>query len=187
MEKGFSIQNGVLLKYTGDEESLTLPRGVKVIGRDAFAGCSHIREIVLPDGLYLINEGAFADCSSLTSLTIPHCVRSISANAFTGCVSLRSLHFLRKTAFYVGAGVFDGIPSGLSVTFAGEGRVLRTVLAPRAEALYHITMGISAHGYRYPMYHALGSAFTLTARCEKDGALLSFVGEAEREKELSPY
>ena len=50
-----------------------------------------------------------------------------------------------------------------------------------------VTMGISAHGYRYPMYHALGAAFTLTARCEKDGALLSFVGEAEREKELSPY
>ena len=63
-------------------KSVTLPKGLLIIGENAFSGCHNLTDIILPDGLYAIGRGAFAECSNLTSITIPASVRYIGTEAF---------------------------------------------------------------------------------------------------------
>ncbi len=51
--------------------SITLGKGVKSIGSEAFKGCSSLTSVVVPNGVTSIGLGAFSGCSSLTSITIP--------------------------------------------------------------------------------------------------------------------
>ena len=103
----------------GSETSIEIPETidggtVKIIGANAFDGCSSLTSITLPQSLtsieYLafdqctalqninipqnvtnIGVSAFLQCKSLTSITIPSGVTSIKTSAFASCTSLRSI------------------------------------------------------------------------------------------------
>ena len=68
-ENGFIIKDGVLLKYSGNETSVTIPNSVTKIG-----------------------GGVFGHRSNLTSITIPNSVTEIEGYAFYGCSSLTAVH-----------------------------------------------------------------------------------------------
>ena len=54
---------------------VVLPNGVRLIGRAAFRGCSHLTEVVLPDTLEEICDYAFS-CTALEKLSLPaRCTR----------------------------------------------------------------------------------------------------------------
>lgn len=80
-ERAFSSCNGLT--------SITIPDGIRTIGREAFSGCTRAGSINLPDSLVTIGESAFA-CSidspnrQLTQLTIPQNVVTIEKEAFYG-------------------------------------------------------------------------------------------------------
>lgn len=65
------IQNGTVLKYTGQEEELTLPKNVVRIAPYAFANCKNLKKLVTPVKLKSIGKGAFYGCDSLIEVTIP--------------------------------------------------------------------------------------------------------------------
>ena len=45
-DNGFTIENGVLKKYTGKgEEKVTIPNSVTKIGKNIFKGCSNLKEV----------------------------------------------------------------------------------------------------------------------------------------------
>ncbi len=50
--------------------SLTLPRNLREIGKDAFQGCYYLKTIKLPQTITKIGEGAFDGCSSLVAIYI---------------------------------------------------------------------------------------------------------------------
>ena len=56
----FTIENGILLKCTGDEEEVIIPDGVTQIGswrdQDVFKGCPNMKRIVFPHGLKHIED-----------------------------------------------------------------------------------------------------------------------------------
>ena len=62
---GFHILNSVLVKYTGPGGQVTVPDGVREIGRGAFHGCTALTSVRLPEGLSLIREHAFRGCTEL--------------------------------------------------------------------------------------------------------------------------
>ena len=62
--------------------TLTLPKGVKTIGSEAFRGDTSMLAAVIPDGATAIRSNAFAGCSGLWKVVIPDSVTTIESNAF---------------------------------------------------------------------------------------------------------
>lgn len=89
----FVIQNDVLVEYTGDDERVNIPYGVRKIGEWAFKGQSHLKKVLMHDGIEKIDKGAFFECASLESVHIPSNVNIISYSAFRGCKNLVSVEF----------------------------------------------------------------------------------------------
>ncbi len=82
---GFEIENGVLLKYTGRSDEVTVPDGVTEIISDTFGGCEALSEITLSDTVQRIGEKAFWGCKSLTKLHFPASLNSFEKDAFYLC------------------------------------------------------------------------------------------------------
>ena len=66
----FQIENGVLVKYTGNGGDVVIPDGVTSIGNEAFYEYSSLTSVTLPDSLTSIGDSAFYNCSRLTSITM---------------------------------------------------------------------------------------------------------------------
>ncbi|MBQ9735702.1 MAG: leucine-rich repeat domain-containing protein [Clostridia bacterium] len=91
-QKYFDIEGEVLIKYTGAEDTVTVPDGIKTVGRAAFSG-SRVREVLLPEGVEVLEQAAFLNCSKLLSVTLPDTLRSVGPYAFSGCTNLKEITF----------------------------------------------------------------------------------------------
>ena len=65
----------------GKKGTLTIPKGVKVIGYDAFNSCNKLTDITIPEGVTKIGENAILHCSKLKSVTIPKSVTEIDEHS----------------------------------------------------------------------------------------------------------
>lgn len=86
----------------GCKESV-IPAGVKIIGAQAFNGCTELTSIVIPDGVTEIGTLAFLCCTGLTSIIIPDSVKKIGAYAFKACPKLTSIEIPLKCSLSEGA------------------------------------------------------------------------------------
>ena len=68
-------------------ENVTIPEGVKTVGRMAFNGCE-IKTLSLPEGLVTIDNQAFMN-HQLETLTLPKSLKTINQSAFRVAVSPR--------------------------------------------------------------------------------------------------
>lgn len=75
----------------GQLKSVSIPDTVKVIGRGAFAGCSHLSELRFSSRLEAIGMQAFYNCDSLKKVTVPEGVTSIGYECFADCESLHTV------------------------------------------------------------------------------------------------
>lgn len=87
----FEIKNGVLIKYNGDSQKITVPDGVIGIGANAFYCKYQAKEIILPNTIKFIDCNAFADCSKLEKINLPEGIQCIGAKAFSRCDSIEKL------------------------------------------------------------------------------------------------
>lgn len=87
-EKDFIIIQGVLVKYVGTANIVTVPEKVDIIGRNAFKDQTKITKIILPDHISEIQEGAFERCSGVAYITLPGSLRRIGKRAFCRCYNL---------------------------------------------------------------------------------------------------
>ena len=83
----FTIQNYVLTKYTGTEDTVAIPNVVQTIGDRAFAG-SKVTSVTIPNSVTKIDSGAFKNCRELTEVTFGSSVEEIGEEAFSGCRKL---------------------------------------------------------------------------------------------------
>ena len=74
-----------------DVRYVEIPKGVTVIGEDAFRDCSDLQSVTIPDSVTEIDDYAFSRCSGLQSVTIPGSVTKIGSGAFSYCAGLRSV------------------------------------------------------------------------------------------------
>ncbi len=63
--KDFIIENGVLVRYTGNDANVVIPDSVKEIEVCAFENCSSLTSITIPDSVTIIGEYAFELCDNL--------------------------------------------------------------------------------------------------------------------------
>ena len=79
------------ITYTYNYTRITLPEGIKTIGRYAFAENKNLQEVVLPDSLTDFNYCAFMNCKNLESVNIPDGVECLPDFLFSGCTKLKNL------------------------------------------------------------------------------------------------
>lgn len=80
----FTIVDGVLVKYAGQDSVVHVPEGVTEIGIEAFLNNNLIERVVLPEGLEAIRCKAFYNCPNLTEVDMPRTLRRIEFDAFSG-------------------------------------------------------------------------------------------------------
>lgn len=87
----FTIVNGVLEKYKGNDKEVVIPENVREIGRNAFAG-TNIQKVTLPDSVLIIQNWAFSACSKLEQVVLMGGLKTIGSYAFNGCVKLSQIN-----------------------------------------------------------------------------------------------
>lgn len=96
------VVNGVLTKYTGCAEQITIPNCVKEIGYGVFSHAKRTKHIIIEDGVQKIGSCAFR-ASSIESISIPESVTNIGEEAFAACRNLSTVsipeRFITKDVF----------------------------------------------------------------------------------------
>ncbi len=80
--KGFKIQRGVLMAYTGSDDHVVVPEGVEKIGRNAFANGSNVVSVCFPGTMKSIGAYAFSGCVKLSSIPRPEQLKAWPDNIF---------------------------------------------------------------------------------------------------------
>lgn len=112
------VGNNLLIKYNGNENTVTIPEGITQI-TDAFENNILISEIKLPYSLTSVGGRAFSGCQSLKRVELPENVKSISDSAFRGCRNLEEI-VLSKKLKRIGASAFQGCSSLVKITIPAE-------------------------------------------------------------------
>lgn len=87
-ETDFVIRDEVLLEYKGNDETVVIPEGVKIIGLrkagwsgvGAFADNKTLRHLVIPEGVEYI-DAAFYGCENLETIQFPDSLTDVSSRA----------------------------------------------------------------------------------------------------------
>lgn len=65
LKKDFEVDGATLIKYNGTDEKAVVPDGIEVIGKEAFKGNSHVKELILSDSVKSAESEAFAYMENL--------------------------------------------------------------------------------------------------------------------------
>ncbi len=103
----FTLKNGVLYNKEKTEiiycpntivsKTISIPSSVTSIGRNSFAYCLNLEELIVPTNVISIERGAFSGCINLSSITIPESVKFIGKWAFGHCKSLKTIRISKNT------------------------------------------------------------------------------------------
>lgn len=106
----YKLNGDTLIQYTGNDENVTIPAGVRVIGEDAFSGNLSMKTLTIPNGVEEIRYHAFSGCDMLESVNIADSVRIIGQAVFSDCGSLRDVT-IGDGLVNMGSGIFAGCPN----------------------------------------------------------------------------
>ena len=74
--------------------SLTFPKNITSVGRDAVRNNVYLSDVTLFEGVTTIDGDAFGECDALTAITLPKSLTTIEYGAFHRCDRLASITFL---------------------------------------------------------------------------------------------
>ena len=97
VQEDFLIVDGVLVKYRGLEERVTIPDSVTSLSYTAFQGNQTVVSIVIPNSVTEIRSYTFRDCPRLEEVTLPNNLQIAEAFAFDQCPNLKKIIFADGT------------------------------------------------------------------------------------------
>ena len=101
------IEDDELKEYTGNDETYTVPDGVKIVGENAFSKAFRTKKVILPQSVTEIKPNAFKGCALLEEINLEG-VERVGAFAFKK-TKLKKAIFSDKIEF-IGAFVFIESP-----------------------------------------------------------------------------
>ena len=87
------IEDGVLNTFNINLKTISLPEGIKAIGKGCFFDKKGIESITLPKSLREIKANAFLNCMSLTEVTFQNEDAILDDKAFRGCCNLKKVNY----------------------------------------------------------------------------------------------
>ncbi len=99
----FIIEDGKLIKYTGNSKNVIIPDEVTVIGENAFSH-KDIKSVTMPS-VVKIERKAFFDCKYLKNVVFSSVLEEIEKDVFDYCTSLKSIN-IPKSVKCLGAPIF---------------------------------------------------------------------------------
>lgn len=120
--------------------SVTIPEGVKSIGKYAFWCCNSLTSVTLSKSVVTIEMGAFSNCSSLTNITIPKGVKSIGDNAFFECNRLSRIT-IPSSVKSIGASAFWNCSSLIGITIPNSVKSIGKYAFYKNKKLTKVTIG----------------------------------------------
>ena len=121
-----SLTSGVTSDLASSaEDVLTLPAGLRTVGKSAFTGCVALKGLKTPEGLRTLGESAFANCTALETVRMSEGALNVGASAFAGCTALKTvrmsegLQTLGDSAF-ANCSNLSGVLIPASLTTAGS-------------------------------------------------------------------
>lgn len=149
----FQMKGTTLVKYTGTEQSVSVPDGVKVIGESAFADNTYITQVTLPSSVTTVNYDSFSNCTNLTQVTLNDEVTSLQAGAFSDCSALSKINF-GSALTKLGTGVFTGCTSLSNITVSTSNKKFvctdGAIYSKDMTTLYELLPGSSTSVYSMP-------------------------------------
>lgn len=104
----------VALEYTGSENAVTIPDGIKYVGAGLFTGKKALTSVTFPEGVVAIGDKAFYECEALANVTLPEGLLRVGANAFARARAFTSVT-LPASLVEVGDGAFLDCSNAVSV------------------------------------------------------------------------
>lgn len=83
-------------KSTTTLESVTLPEGLIIIGKQAFYQ-SGVKTVSLPSTLSSLGASAFRECKNLQGIVLPDALKDVAEYSFYGCSNLKTVSFGNQT------------------------------------------------------------------------------------------
>ena len=110
----YDIPNDNLAPWYANRENITsvsLPEGIKTIGKDAFRDCVNLTTVTIPNSVTTIGESAFVSVEHLETVTIGTGITSIVGGAFYGNAELTTVTCSATTPPSIGMMVFGSCPN----------------------------------------------------------------------------
>lgn len=85
----FYISGRILVRYMGNEEQVSIPKEVEIIGERCFFKNEQVKTVLCPEGLTEIREEAFGGCVTLQNIVLPVGLKTIGREAFAECKKLQ--------------------------------------------------------------------------------------------------
>lgn len=119
----FEMDGTKLLKYSGREQVVTIPEGVKTVGEEAFAGNDNLVKVTVSGEVESIGYRAFAGCDNLRTIYVGDGVEEIETAAFSNNKELKNVT-LGAGVKKLGTGVFAGSGQLEDLTISEENQYL---------------------------------------------------------------
>lgn len=103
----FEMDGNKLMRYTGTDETVSVPDGVKIIGEEAFAGNDNLIRVDIGEQVESVGYRAFAECDNLRTVSVGDGVEEIGTAAFSNDRELVNVSLGAKVK-KLGSGVFAG-------------------------------------------------------------------------------
>ncbi|MDR0913620.1 MAG: leucine-rich repeat protein [Oscillospiraceae bacterium] len=141
-DPNFTISDGVLTKYNGTDQNVTIPSAVFYIGDFAFENNTTLNTVTFAGEVNYIGQGAFSGCTALTAIYNTQKVTSVGADAFKSTPFLSSMPgdfktlnkiLLQYSGTQQTVTVADGVNSIAPGAFAGN-RTVQTITLPATVA-----------------------------------------------------
>ena len=88
-----------------DVREAVMTDGIMVIGRNAFNGCIHLKQVIFPETLIEIGDAAFSGCCELNTAMLPRKLERIGAYSFSN-TRIKAVEF-PDDIYWLGEGAYS--------------------------------------------------------------------------------